>query len=353
MLNFGKKKSVKRVSKVLKGKQYALRKTKAGLRIVQVVSKVTKNGRHVTVYKASGKRVSSGVTLYKTKTLAKKKLSHMKLSKKTSKSVKKSRKGKKKASFGKKKKVSVGKKILRSRFGLEQVVGDLIVKVPKGRKGFVVCADVKNASRFRVYNASSYRIGSSHEMLVSVSTEAGGPRSLYRVPDNAEIFSVPSGSTAAHTARVRAKAAGIAKMYNHIAPNVDLSMIKCHVGGSSRTHENPDDRLASNSVVSKLLGQKYNFDNGSQVQNFMNRRALSRAVTGTKEVFNISNNAATMQDRGVFSKVNGSDRPKNLESIFRRATIGSQSENLSNKNIDRLYNGFGNKSVNYGFSRYL
>jgi hypothetical protein len=338
MVSFGKKrKSVKKTMSKKLG--YAVKRMKNGNRIVKVSAKVSASGKKVYVYLSSKKKIPKGKKVYATKYLA-----NLALKKSVRKVAKKPVRKVAKRTVRKSRKV-----VKRSRFGLSNMIdGSVIVKVDKGRSGFVVCSDLKNEKRFKVYSVNTFKV-KGRKVLGIRTKDSRGRINLYEVPVKAKFFSVRSGSSKSAGSKKLKEAKSVAKMYNKLGNDgVDLSLIKCHTSTPKvrKVKVIKPVRLTrtqiANRVINDIFKKEYAKTPNSQVKNRNKLRKASKRINkkkGNGKVPRVSLNEIRLFKEKYPMRITKED-----ESVMRRV--------LQRSNSAFGFNGSANK-VNYGFSKYL
>jgi hypothetical protein len=263
---FRKRKSV--TSKSLKKLVYAIKRTRNGSRVTRVTVRVSPTGKKMYTFTTSKLAVPKSNKIFANKTLAKRAL------KKTVKTmIKKAVRKTKSSKKVNRKKTRRTKK--RSSFGLGGMIeGTFISKSPKGRTGFVVCSDINDPEKFKVYKVNTFKINGESRRAIRVKGRFAQPV-LYDVPVNAKFFSVSSKATKAARAKKLKDAKSIAKMYNKLgSAGVDLTMVECHSA--------PERDTTSKDFVRGLMSMRYSKDPSSQTEDFNTVRNLSRIMQGKR-----------------------------------------------------------------------
>lgn len=218
--SFGKKRKITRRRKSSSKKiMYAIKRTRAGKRVVKVDT-VQKGSKIVKVYASSKRPVAKSVKLFPRKSDAKSSLKKMR------------------SSFGAKK-GPVKRKVVRRR---KTSMSFGAIKKASIRYGYVPCLDIDNTTygepKYKPYKFYKIKWNEQEYCVIVKKDKYAGTNVLLKVPEEAKRFMVKTSGTKADVKKsdfeAKEKARALSKQYTMLKSiGIDLSPVECSPADAS------------------------------------------------------------------------------------------------------------------------
>lgn len=321
--SFGKKKSSS-------GVMYCIKRTKVGKRVVKVET-VTRRGKKVKVYASTRKSVPSSVKCFTRKTQAQAFLNSSKM----------------------------------SSFGRSRKSQNVASKKVKTKYGYTACNDVNgesfNGKKYKVYKFRVVKHNMETFRIVTIRTN--GSTEYFKLPDEQELkgFLVRTSGTESQIKESDRKARGLAKKmcedFEQLG-GINIQLVHCSVNGedvdgdrSGGSNKDLSHRAFLRSIGAPVRTQEqatkmFEYA-GNQSNQFLHRLRASRQLAGP--------NASIMGRSGRDLDALFAERGASLYKLGPLTPSGRVplGRNRFNPLTKSSRSSFGNRRINYGFSKYF